>query len=150
MTEQPSRPDDQPRIVVGVDGSEQSAVALRHAVRLADALHARVEAVAAWHAPTNVGWGSLPDDFRPDQDAAACVEQVLQAVLGAERPASVTTRVVEGQPAAVLIGCSRDAQMLVVGSRGRGGFRGLLLGSVSSACAEHAACPVLVVHGADR
>jgi nucleotide-binding universal stress UspA family protein len=68
-------------------------------------------------------------------------------VFGGDRPAGLVTRVEQGGAARILIDVSQGANLLVVGSRGHGGFAGLLLGSVSSACAEHAACPVLVVHG---
>ena len=71
----------------------------------------------------------------------------MEAVLGADRPADFETVIVEGNPAEVLVHRSEGARVLVVGSRGHGGFAGLLLGSVSSACAERAHCPVLVVHG---
>ena len=63
------------------------------------------------------------------------------------RPARLQATVADGSPAKTLLQISEGARMLVVGSRGHGGFTGLLLGSVSAACTEHAHCPVLVVHG---
>jgi nucleotide-binding universal stress UspA family protein len=68
-------------------------------------------------------------------------------VFGGRRPPGLRTDVREGNAARVLLEASEGARMLVVGSRGHGGFAGLLLGSVSAACAEHASCPVLVLHG---
>jgi nucleotide-binding universal stress UspA family protein len=71
----------------------------------------------------------------------------VDATFGADRPAELKLTVAEGPPAAVLVDRSAGALMLVVGSRGHGGFMGLLLGSISANVAEHASCPVLVVHG---
>ena len=62
-----------------------------------------------------------------------------------EPSVDVETRLVEGHPGAVLVDVSRDARLLVVGSRGRGGFKDLLMGSVSTSCVHHAQCPVVVV-----
>jgi nucleotide-binding universal stress UspA family protein len=83
----------------------------------------------------------------PEQNAKAVVEEALDAAYGEERPADLTARVLQGPPAKTLLDASEGAQMLVMGSRGHGGFAGLLLGSVSAVCAEHAHVPVLVVHG---
>ena len=135
--------DQQPRIVVGLDGSEHSIAALRLAKRIADALHASVHVVAAWEWPFM--WDPLATpDYIPEREArlaaAAAVDEVFGA--GVDLPLDV----VQGSPAKALIDASMGAEMLVVGSRGHGGFAGLLLGSVSAACAEHAHCPVLVVH----
>lgn len=133
----------QPRIVVGVDGSDQSVTALRHARRMASALDAEVEVVIAWE------WPYLADPqmivgYAPDDDARVVAEGVVRQVYG--EAGHVPLSVVEGPPAKVLIDAGADAEMIVVGSRGHGGFAGLLLGSVSAAVAEHARCPVLVVH----
>ncbi|MFZ2176054.1 MAG: universal stress protein [Rhodococcus sp. (in: high G+C Gram-positive bacteria)] len=134
------------RIVVGVDGSESSIDALRWAARLAGPLGADIEAVAAWEFPTYYGLAAVPADYRPDVDAAQILTDSLTSAFGDTAPAGLHESVREGHPARVLVEASRGAEMLIVGSRGHGGFTGLLLGSVSSHCAEHAACPVLVVH----
>ncbi len=135
------------RIVVGVDGSDESKAALRWAARFGAMTGGGIDAVLAWHAPVNVGWTYVPDDWRPDEDAAKTLENAVDEVFGADRPADLALIVEEGNPAKVLLDHSAGAEMLVTGSRGHGGFAGLLLGSVSSHCAEHATCPVLVVHG---
>lgn len=136
------------RVVVGVDGSESSKQALRWAVRLAASEGSTIEAVTAWdyppsfNAPVDVNW-------RPDLDAETVMRETLDEVFGDARPAELEERVVHGSARTVLIDASRGASLLVVGSRGHGGFAGLLLGSVSSACSEHAHCPVLVLHDRD-
>ena len=136
------------RVVVGVDGSDQSKDALRWATQLAPALHADIEAVISWEFPASYGWAlAYPDGWRPDLDAAKVLEETVDEVCGHERPAGLKTTVREGGASRELLAVSKGADMLIVGSRGHGGFTGLLLGSVSAACAEHAPCPVLVVHG---
>jgi nucleotide-binding universal stress UspA family protein len=136
------------KIVVGVDGSGPSVAALREAQRLAVPLGAEVEAIACWAYPnmydTYVMMGI--EQFRERTE-----EQLQEAVImafGAERPRNVHTRLVEGLARSVLIEASKAADLLVVGRRGHGGFAGLLVGSVSSACVAHARCPVLVVRDA--
>jgi nucleotide-binding universal stress UspA family protein len=74
------------------------------------------------------------------------LRETVDEVFAADRPVHVNAVVREGHPAAELTGAARNADVLVVGGRGRGGFRGLLLGSVSARCAEHAPCAVLVAH----
>jgi len=135
------------RIVVGVDGSDHSKLALEWAARIAAAEGAWLDVVAVWETPTWYGWAPvLPDDYVPGQDMQKLLDETVDDVFGAERPADLRLRAVRGYPAAALLEASKDALMLVVGSRGHGGFRGLLLGSVSANVAEHATCPVLVVH----
>ena len=134
-----------PSIVVGVDGSEQSKGALRWGAKLAADIGAEVEAVGAWQYPVAYGW-AMPR-FDPRGEMAKFVAITVAQALDPDRAAAVRVLVREGNPAQVLIEQSRDALMLVVGSRGHGGFAGMLLGSVSAAVAEHAECPVLVVHG---
>jgi nucleotide-binding universal stress UspA family protein len=135
------------RIVVGVDGSEQSKLALSWAVRISARAGASIDAVTAWHFPINSGWGYVPDAWDPQADATKCLTDSVDEAFGAERPTGLRLLVREGLPAKVLLDESKGATMLIVGSRGHGGFAGLLLGSVSASCAEHATCPVLVVHG---
>lgn len=146
------RPDpDRKRIVVGVDGSESSKAALRWAARLTPVISGDIEAVISWEYPVNYGWaGLIPADWRPDVDARKILEQTLDDVFGADGPPNVVTKVCEGRASYVLLETSVDADLLIVGNRGHGGFVGLLLGSVSAACSEHAKCPVLVVHGTGR
>lgn len=140
-----------PRIVVGVDGSLPSQNALRWARFLADTTGSAMEAVGAWQPPATYGWAgigrmSTPIEWDPVEDAERVVTDTLVEVFGDRPPADLVLTVREGNPAKVLLDVSNDARMLVVGSRGRGGFAGLTLGSVSAACARHATCPVLVVH----
>jgi nucleotide-binding universal stress UspA family protein len=135
------------RIVVGVDGSKPSKLALSWAVRFSAATGASIDAVTSWHFPVNFGWGYVPDAWDPIADATKCLTDSVDEVFGAERPTRLRLLVREGLPAKVLLDESKGATMLIVGSRGHGGFSGLLLGSVSANCAEHATCPVLVIHG---
>jgi nucleotide-binding universal stress UspA family protein len=146
MSEQP-QPTGSAHIVVGVDGSEPSREALGWTAHYAQTIGANVDAVIAWHYPSGYGMGGVVTDWDPEAEARNVLADSVAAVLGSHRPPSLTQLVREGNPAQVLLDESKDARMLVVGSRGHGGFAGLLLGSVSTNCAEHAQCPVLVFHG---
>lgn len=143
MSEQATRPWTKP-VVVGVDGSESSVDALRHARRFAEALQLPVVVLTAWTWPPFVEGAGYMNQWSPEEDARTIAEGAVEQVFG--ESSDVTIRIAQGAPAKLLIEASSDASMLVVGSRGHGGFAGLLLGSVSSTCAEHAHCPVLVVH----
>ncbi|HEY9311585.1 universal stress protein [Williamsia sp.] len=136
-----------PRIVVGVDGSESSSEALLWAKRLSNALGVGIEALMFWDYPPAYGWApAFPPEYRPDQDAALTLAEAITSALGEPKPEGIKESVRQGHPSQLLVTASKGAEMLVVGSRGHGGFTGLLLGSVSAHCAEHAMCPVLVVH----
>jgi nucleotide-binding universal stress UspA family protein len=135
------------RIVVGVDGSAPSERALRWAASLAAAFGARLELVTAWDVPASYGFASVPPDWDPAGDMRKVLDETVRAVFGDQPPAGLQRQVREGGAAKVLIEASQGAIMVVVGSRGHGGFAGLLLGSVSANVAEHASCPVLVIHG---
>jgi nucleotide-binding universal stress UspA family protein len=134
-------------IVVGLDGSPQSRQALRWAADLAQLLGAPINVVTAWQYPTTYGYASPLPDWNPEADMRQVQTEAIGGVFGHETPAGLTQILEPGSPAAVLLAASETALMLVVGSRGHGGFAGLLLGSVSATVAEHASCPVLIVHG---
>lgn len=136
-------------IVVGVDGSPSSILALQHARKLSAALSVRIEALIAWDYPPYMGTG-YSGELRPAEDAKKTIAEAITMAYGSDTPPDLTTTVTRDAPARALLDASREAEMLVVGSRGHGGFIGLMLGSVSSQCAEHALCPVLVVHTRDH
>jgi nucleotide-binding universal stress UspA family protein len=142
----PSATSSGARIVVGVDGSRSSLDALRWAHRFGSPLGLAIDAVVCWSYPTSYGIGVAYTEYQPDVEAKAVLDQALATVFGETPPAGLRAAVREGYPAKELIDASRGAEMLVVGSRGHGGFVGLLIGSVSAYCAEHAACPVVVLH----
>jgi nucleotide-binding universal stress UspA family protein len=139
--------DTRRRIVVGVDESDESKQALRWAGQLAKWTGAELDVVSAWQLPVGYGWGAVPLEWSPTVDLEKRIGHVVDEVFGTERPATVNVIVREAGPSPLLIEHSKGALMVVVGSRGLGGFAGLLLGSVSAKVAEHAQCPVLVVHG---
>jgi nucleotide-binding universal stress UspA family protein len=139
------------KIVVGVDGSEASENALRWAVEEGRLHRARVLVVHAWEVP--VLQVDLVPAPHPDyvallkevQDAAEkLVDAMVRKVAGDDPGVAVEGAAIEGPAASVLIDAAADADLLVVASRGHGGFTGLLLGSVSQQCVSHAPCPVLV------
>lgn len=135
-----------PRIVVGVDGSDESKEALRWARRIAATEGATIDAIAAWEIPPSIGWAAVSGNYSAKADIEKCLTESVDEVFGAARPRDMRLAALEGDAAHVLLTASEGALMLVVGSRGHGGFMGLLLGSVSGKVAEHASCPVLVVH----
>jgi nucleotide-binding universal stress UspA family protein len=137
---------DSRRIVVGVDGSEPSTAALGWAIRQAERTGAVVEAVTAWWYPP--GYGLAPEgEADPEGDAGKMLFEALAEVSGVAPDVVVCPRVVYGHPAEVLVRAADGADLLVVGSRGRGGLAAALLGSVSQSCVHHAPCPVLVLRG---
>ncbi len=140
-------------IVVGVDGSENSIRALRFAIEEARIRGCAVKAVHAWHVPPlayEAGWAPAPLDFGTFEEIGrSALARSLEEADAAGSGVEIVPVVREGQPAAVLIEEAEGADLLVVGSRGLGGFRGLLLGSVSQQCAHHASCPVAVLPAGD-
>ncbi|RAN76696.1 universal stress protein UspA [Bacillus sp. SRB_336] len=135
------------RIVVGVDGSPASIGALQAAARIATATGARVDAVACWSVPTALAVSYALGTVELERGAAKLLNETVAKALGTPTPGNVSARLVQGHPRQALLKASEGADMLVVGRRGRGGFSGLLMGSVSQACVVHARCPVLVVNG---
>ena len=142
------------RVVVGVDGSDASARALRWAHGHARAVGSRLVAVLTWQlttlpAPSSMTAGVVPPLPEWHAKAEHLLDTVCQAALGAD--ARDVEQVVLHRPAAAgLLDVVTTHDLLVLGDRGRGGFSRLLLGSVSRQCAEHAACPVVVVPPRDR
>ena len=140
-------------IVVGVDHSEGAKAALRFALEEAKLRQTTLRVVHAWrygYIGATGFEGAFPvmgGDIEELRDAAeTALQETLRASIPQTDTVEIERRVVEGRAAAVLVDESRDADLLVVGSRGHGGFAGLLLGSVSEQCAHHAACPVVIVH----
>ena len=139
--------DGERRIVVGVDGSAPSKAALAWAVKQAALTGAVVEAVMAWEFPVTYGGYMMPvpDDVDYAGIAAKVVAGAIAEVCAPGEPAKIRSTVAEGHAAQVLLDAADGAELLVVGSRGHGGFTGALLGSVSQHCAQHATCPVVVI-----
>ena len=135
------------QVLVAVDGSPASLEALRQGNRMAELLGHELVAVTAW---LPFRHGVLPPpSIHPQETAEQLVaDSVLAAFRGRLEP-TVRILSVEGDPANSLVHLSRDADLLVMGSRGYSGVRGALLGSVSARCAAHAHCAVLVVHAPD-
>jgi nucleotide-binding universal stress UspA family protein len=144
-----------PGILVGLDGSNYSERALEWAAKEAAIRHAPLRVLAVHTVP--VGWSGrgtpYPEDneivVRTKASAQELTDKVL-AGIGAARPDGVTVEAINGIPADVLLRASEDADMIVLGARGGGGFARLHLGSVSDQVAHHAHCPVVIIPHANR
>jgi nucleotide-binding universal stress UspA family protein len=134
------------RIVAAVDGSTSSLDALRWATRQAALTGAQVEAVTAWHFPASYGGYPIVAEGDWKANADAILDTAITEALG-EQSTGLVRRVIEGHPVPVLLDAATDADLLVMGSRGHGGFAGMLLGSVSEHLVAHAPCAVVVVRG---
>jgi nucleotide-binding universal stress UspA family protein len=138
-------------IVIGVDGSETANEALKLAAREAELHDARLRIVVVWQLSSLAYSGGFvafdESTFDAFRDQAQKVADQAQATAVEVAPAvDCETVVLEGQPAETLLGAAGDADLVIVGSRGLGGFKRLMLGSVSDQVVHHAVCPVLVVH----
>lgn len=137
------------RIVVGIDGSDHSKQALRWALDEARLRGASLRVVYAWTIPVYVGYGVAPaaviDPAVLREAADERVDKSVEEVVGDAKDVPIERKAVEGTAAQTLVEEADGADLLVVGSRGHGGFAGLLLGSVSQQCAHHAPCPVVIV-----
>jgi nucleotide-binding universal stress UspA family protein len=135
------------KIVVGVDGSPASAQALRWAVGQGRLTGGEVHAVISWLPPTVYDWGPAISDIDWAKDSRRALDDTIADTLDPDDAAKVQRHVIQGHPAQALTDAADDADLLVVGSRGHGGFTGMLLGSVSHHVIAHAPCPVVVIHG---
>jgi len=143
-----------PRIVVGVDGSAVSVAALSWALDEAERRHASVEAVHAWRYPymgdlPGMSLVALPLE-EVERAARAVLDGAIEDAGAAGGKVPIEASIVQGDASRVLLDASKGADLLVVGSRGLGGFSGLLLGSVSQQCAHHASCPLVIVPDLER
>ncbi len=143
-------------VVVGVDSSDGAKEALRFALDEAKLRQATLRVVHTW-LYGNIGVKGI-EGFTPvvgadlgdlRRAAEVALDATMHEVVPDPNGLAIERRVVEGAPATVLVDESRHADLLVVGSRGHGGFTGLLLGSVSQQCAHHAACPVVIVRASN-
>jgi nucleotide-binding universal stress UspA family protein len=137
-------------IIVGVDGSEDSRRALRWAIDEAALRGDHITAVHAWDfilpiGPTGMATAPYVPAIDFEAEARTALTNVVKEVAGGRDDPPIEEVVVRGSAAHVLVELSRVADLLVIGSRGLGGFRGLLLGSVGQQCAHHAHCPVVVM-----
>jgi nucleotide-binding universal stress UspA family protein len=139
------------RVVVGVDGSEASKRALHWAARQAHWMGATLEVVTAWTFPEGpaplgiVAHTPWPDDLELMARARNRLDEVIHEVLPDTSQRRIHAQMIEGSATSVLLNAAHDADLLVVGSRGLGAFKELLLGSVSERCVKHASCPVAVI-----
>ena len=138
------------KIVVGIDGSEASIGALQWAAQQATLTSGTVEVLVVWDWYKAVGWYvPVLVGLDPEGDARHVLEKTLADITSQWPDLPITGRVAEGNPSPLLVDASKNATLLVVGSRGHGEFAGMLLGSVSEYCVTHAHCPVLVYRPRD-
>lgn len=134
-------------IVVGVDGSEESKETLRFALEEARRWHTKLHVVHAfWEWEPIPATGEIEQDCGP-QEREAWLAALVRDVVGEVADVEIRQSTVEDDPAPALLAAAQGAELLIVGSRGHGGFADLLLGSVSQQCAHHASCPVVIVRG---
>jgi nucleotide-binding universal stress UspA family protein len=138
-------PQEQPRIVVGVDGSESGARALEWAIGEARHLGAAVDVVGAWALPLVDGLGFTAKVGEAQGAARAIVKAAMDHV--AEEAPAVVVRgeTADGEPGPVLVDAAKGADLLVVGARGVSGLKRFFLGSTSEYCAGHASCSVVII-----
>ncbi len=140
-----------PGIIVGIDGSDHSRRALQWAVGEAAVRHAPLTVLTVRTVMAPYWGGPVPDPDDPAlleqarKEAQKETDDVLDELGAASRPPSVEVRAVNGVPAEALLSAAEGADLLVVGARGAGGFKRLLLGSVSTHLTHHAPCPVAVI-----
>ena len=137
------------KIIVGVDGSPSSNAALEWAAQEAEIRGASLELIHAWNYP-NLGYGgyvAVLEDF--EKDAANVLDEVVSATHEAHPNLKLVSSLLQGPTAQTIMERAKEADMVVVGSRGRGGFSGLLLGSVGQQLVHHCPVPVVIIHLAE-
>lgn len=149
--------DSVKKIVVGIDGSDASKHALRWAIDEARAHGARVTALHSWEVPPPVPEVAPVPTIDPvalfpefQNAAEKLVTDIVEEIVGDDTSVTVEPVAVEAPPASAVIDAAGDADLVVVGSRGLGGFKALLLGSVSHQIAQHAPCPVVIHRARER
>ena len=137
------------KIIVGVDGSPSSNAALEWAAQEAEIRGSALELIHAWNYP-NLGYGgyvAVLEDF--EKDAAALLDEVVASVRKNYPSLKLVSSLIQGPTAQTIMDRAKEADMVVVGSRGRGGFSGLLLGSVGQQLVHHCPAPVVIIHLAE-
>lgn len=130
-------------VVVGIDASESARAALRWAAEYANRFDLPLEAVIAWDLDPYYGYPILQFERDAEERAQQAMADTIRDELGED--AALTQRVLRGKAAPILLEAGKSASLLVVGTRGHGAFTGMLLGSVSQHCAQHATCPVVII-----
>lgn len=138
------------KVVVGVDGSLSANAAMEWAAQEAELRGASLELIHAWNYP-NLGYGgyvAVLEDF--EKDAMAVLDDVSNRIKQTHPGLKLITTLVQGPTAQAIMDKAKNADMVVVGSRGRGGFSGLLLGSVGQQLVHHCPTPVVIIHASDE
>lgn len=138
-----------PKIVVGVDGSDSSKQALRWAIGQAKLTGGSVDAITAWWLPSTYGIAPFAGSMDLDMEGESrkLLSDTLTEVGGLEPEVPVQLVVAQGHAPDVLLEAAKDADLLVIGSRGHGRIASAVLGSVSLNCVIAAQCPVLILRG---
>jgi nucleotide-binding universal stress UspA family protein len=141
-------------IVVGIDGSDRSQPVLRWAVQQARAVHGKLQVVLAWQLPELADHVPMRIEATLDEEEEKRVDSLISATLNdlgiRENELQIETFVQEGGPVRLLLRHAKDADLLVLGSKGHGRDANKLLGSVTSSCLVQASCPVVIVPVAER
>lgn len=137
--------ETQGRIIVGFDGSRISMGALQWAITHARQIGAPITAISTWSQPSSYGYtANFAADIDPQTETENTLRDAIEPVQKENPDVTIETKVIQGDARKVLIDESKGAELLVVGSHGRGELTRMMLGSVSSYCAAHAQCPILV------
>ncbi len=139
-------PESTHMIVVGVDGSPSSLLALDWATHQAQLTAAKLHIVSTWEWPSSYGWAiSFPPDFDIASNAEKALLPIVEKLRSSHPELEIDYKILQGHPAPILVEESAHADILVVGSRGHGEFIGMLVGSTGEYCVAHARCPVVIV-----